>query len=1184
MGHTLSSPLAAPVEHTAEGENDLSTVHHTPEAIPFDHSHLENLATVPPSSPFTIISTSDCSLSSLDPLPSSPLRKISLRLESIRLHRSPSITTMSAMSENSEIVVNNFDNDNVTHAVTSTNKNPEDEITNFKEGMTTIVWTHTMRTERNDIWTIRRYYCLGLLTCSEPGCQLAGLPPTGHKGIEKHLAKFPNCTVSRCPGVVNHLECHARCRVDKDTIEKWYLLRHQGQHTHRWPDPKKADPLAKEKLEAAVLADPKLGPLGMKVGRARVGTAPIPSITDVHSSFAHTDRLGYLRREILAKHGLMDDKNDKHGGDRWYTQIRHWSKKGMKIVSVTMDDNNHFTFQTKWMAEMLVLQQEDGEAYSGGLLSDVTYKFFLNGYLLTTSMYNEKLQRWIPILLTWLGGLSTLHYKAHFVTLLKQIQKTELSDREKRRLVEQVVDFSVAQKNGFIDAYLEVFNIHDRKIPFSKLHGCEQHYQQAVTHISKNHKIVKVNMVGTWKKLCRELLLPDEPGRPNLEQRFKDLRRLFPLAKKWIDWWYAADVQAMLFPARKRIPEDDPPLPDEESDDEDDGKPRRRSDLPKTTNAQESLHRVYYMLCDGKCGIISGMIQLFAFVSSLQRDYESRLKGISVTYGSSNQNWQDVVTSLGMAKPTKHRYIANDGRAPDTTQELLDYADEHSGKVVKKKGPGRPQGSQNINRSALTTYKSYTSGSTIGTLNRCWQTATLESLYALWGPLWSDHTNVNGSSLPTIVIRHFTGRCDAEVNQGKHLGGLLKQGQNIIHKVIQALKPESYISDECCLADGFMDMMVDHPSTRPLFAINVTKTLICHCNHTHNRETTKYLGCFRIFPSMFRETALAYGQLDVMLQDFLSNGVITEPGLVCRQCHPKKRQGGDEGDLTMLEQRMKIEHTLLPLHLYFLLDNVMALDSKERGRYMGDTNWPARLVIGKAQYQMVTRGFWGGNHYWCQVVRSVEGVLGVWHYDELKNGGFAQLISRDVDSISGCIANTSWTCYTRVPFESEANKVKKALLDLMKRFPDQHLSMPFSMPTSTIPFGGGLPSLADEGLLSTTIIPDEVSLPVVTHGKADEEEICENNDQDLHYEHDDDEELLHNNDDILYANEDHRDEDVVMGTSEADVEVNEDALSHQASEELIPPVNPVNLKIKLAIPKSKERSPPVASTPARPRL
>ncbi|EGG12246.1 uncharacterized protein MELLADRAFT_89273 [Melampsora larici-populina 98AG31] len=608
-------------------------------------------------------------------------------------------------------------------------------------------------------------------------------------------------------------------------------------------------------------------------------------------------------------------------------------------------------------------------------------------------------------------------------------------------------------------------------------------------------------MVGTWKTLCRELLLPDE--RLDVPILNKDSK----ICKDYFLW------------RKKGLTGDDPPLPEEESDDKEQAQPRRRADLPKTTNAQESLHRVYYMLCDGKCGIIAGMIQLFAFVSSLERDYEARCKGISVTYSSSNQNWQDIVTSLGMAKPTKRRYVANDGRAPDTTKELLDGAEAKSGKPSKKKGPGCPRGSLNINRS-------------------------------------------------------------------KHLGSLLKRGQNIIHKAIQALKPESYTSDKFCSADGFMDMIVDHPHTRPLFAINVTKTLICHRNDKHNRATNRSLGGFRLFPSMFRESGVAYGQLDILLKQLFSEGVLTEPGLVCRGCHPIKEKGHEQEDPTLYDQCMKIEDTSLPLHLYFLMDNIMALDSKERGRYMGDTNWPARLDIGEAKYQMVTRGFWGGNHYWCQVVRSVEGVLGVWHYDELKNGGFSQLISRDMDSLSGCIANTSWTCYMRVPFKAETVKIKHALLDMMKKFPDRHLSIPFTMPTSTMPFGGGLPSLEEtDNAILTTTLPEEPSLPVRNDADADEEILNDNDD--VLYVGLNREEPQHDNDKLLYGNIVPLDDVDVIGTKEADIEVDE--LSHQPSEEIKTPLDPVKLKIKLAIPKlnpsieEEALSPPVASTEVQPR-
>jgi hypothetical protein len=99
------------------------------------------------------------------------------------------------------------------------------------------------------------------------------------------------------------------------------------------------------------------------------------------------------------------------------------------------------------------------------------------------------------------------------------------------------------------------------------------------------------------------------------------------------------------------------------------------------------------MFSKGKCGVIPGMIQLLAFVQSLERDFHSTQIGVSISYGSSQKNWEELVKGLKMAKPTKRRFIENDGRPPDTTDELLG----NTKKVKRTKGPGRPRGSQNIN-------------------------------------------------------------------------------------------------------------------------------------------------------------------------------------------------------------------------------------------------------------------------------------------------------------------------------------------------------------------------------------------------------------------------------------------------------------------------------------------------------
>ena len=78
-----------------------------------------------------------------------------------------------------------------------------------------------------------------------------------------------------------------------------------------------------------------------------------------------------------------------------------------------------------------------------------------------------------------------------------------------------------------------------------------------------------------------DLLKELTEGGPTHKEKIDELRRRFPKAKRWLDWWTMSDVEAMLFPSRRPQLEDTP---------EDQNRPT------KTTNAQESLHRLYYMI------------------------------------------------------------------------------------------------------------------------------------------------------------------------------------------------------------------------------------------------------------------------------------------------------------------------------------------------------------------------------------------------------------------------------------------------------------------------------------------------------------------------------------------------------------------------------------------------------------
>jgi hypothetical protein len=81
--------------------------------------------------------------------------------------------------------------------------------------------------------------------------------------------------------------------------------------------------------------------------------------------------------------------------------------------------------------------------------------------------------------------------------------------------------------------------------------------------------------------MCESLLVRNIDGGPTHVDKIDVLHRRFPKVRRWIDWWTTADIEAMLFPSRPQMIDDSPNTTDS---------------LPDTTNAQESMHRVYYML------------------------------------------------------------------------------------------------------------------------------------------------------------------------------------------------------------------------------------------------------------------------------------------------------------------------------------------------------------------------------------------------------------------------------------------------------------------------------------------------------------------------------------------------------------------------------------------------------------
>jgi hypothetical protein len=181
------------------------------------------------------------------------------------------------------------------------------------------------------------------------------------------------------------------------------------------------------------------------------------------------------------------------------------------------------------------------------------------------------------------------------------------------------MDFSNAQRNGFVEAFIDFMC---QRIPGFMTLSPESRASEVSALRAKALTLIKGCLVH-WKRSTHKIkqvidskhLFRFETLIATLENSTTDsndfltatqsIRTEFPEVRAWISWWLLPGNGSMIFPAMQKM------------------SPELRAQLPDTTNGGESSHWVLYRACGQKFDLWEGIRRLYMFQRETEMLYQS---------------------------------------------------------------------------------------------------------------------------------------------------------------------------------------------------------------------------------------------------------------------------------------------------------------------------------------------------------------------------------------------------------------------------------------------------------------------------------------------------------------------------------------------------------------------------------
>lgn len=497
-------------------------------------------------------------------------------------------------------------------------------------------------------------HCLGVFLCMNDECVRYNIcirPKTTIDGRSKQ----ENDGCGKCKERLTYIGCSyvARfvfegnvCRLEPGKKPE------QTRHNHGRYMPIHLSADQEQELEDCIEANPGATPRDLILGMSRAIDTTFPSVRNINPMLQNIDRLGYHVRKQKKK--AVRENNESGIEVRTAIEELYQVQEDFSDMFVSFDLTKGSTligFRLPAIAGVINLQ-------ANPMIMNATFTVFQKGfYLCTTVVYCQEIQKYATIFSAVIDGLSQHNFKAYF---LKLFNVYDITFDGRRDILGVIMDFSDAQRGGFIQAYHEI-TARDDGIKYVK--GCRVHFKRNVFKMAEAYKQQHGGEKTRKKeisKLANSLTLAKTEDEYNTI--LSNLAEKFKIAKSWVKWWNRDDVRTTIFPAVSAM------------------KPELQDHPNTDTNAVESFHNeIYRRMKKRSTSLVTNLRKTLQLIQHDDFAMDSYILGCSYYYGkqprkSKKKNKRkhvgDPEHHTSKKRKTKAAKYVNDGDAPCTVDAM----------------------------------------------------------------------------------------------------------------------------------------------------------------------------------------------------------------------------------------------------------------------------------------------------------------------------------------------------------------------------------------------------------------------------------------------------------------------------------------------------------------------------------